>query len=62
MTDNFYLMSAKDSTVAIANFIELHPELRTQVMQIDPALFEKARAIKAEKTNNLRVTERVRPK
>jgi hypothetical protein len=51
----------KDSTLAIANFIELHPELRTQVMQIDPTIFEKANAIKAEKTTNLRVTERVRP-
>ena len=52
---------AKDSTVAIANFIDKHPELKTQVLQIDPSLFQKANVIRAEKVNRLRVNERIKP-
>ena len=40
---------AKDSTVAIANFVNSHPELKTQVLQIDPSLMQKAGDIKAER-------------
>jgi len=53
---------AKDSTVAIANFIEMHPELKTQVMQIDPSLFQKAKAIKAEKVSGVITTGKTIPK
>lgn len=42
---------SKDSTVAIANFIDQHPELKSQVMQIDPGLFQKANNIKRERSN-----------
>jgi hypothetical protein len=52
---------AKDSTVAIANFIQMHPELRTQVLQIDPSLIQKANAIKAEKLSRVRSAESARP-
>jgi hypothetical protein len=53
---------AKDSTVAIANFVEMHPELKTQVMQIDPAIFRKANAIKAEKSGRTAHTDAAIPR
>lgn len=38
----------KDSTVAVANFIEMRPALKTSVLKSDPSLFEKANIIRTQ--------------
>lgn len=47
---------AKDSTVAIANFIEMHPEIKSRVLEIDPGLIRKANAIKTDRLSRTKVT------
>lgn len=36
----------KDSTLSVANFIEMHPQIKAQIMVTDPGLFEKASRLK----------------
>lgn len=40
----------KDSVVAVANFIEANPELKSKVLQIDPTFLQKADVIKKQRT------------
>ncbi|HEV7334100.1 MAG TPA: hypothetical protein VGN63_23915 [Flavisolibacter sp.] len=49
----------KDSIVAVANFIEKNPTLKTQVQQIDPAFLPKADKIREERLLNKAVQQRV---
>lgn len=39
----------KDSIVAVANYIEKNPELKSRVQQIDPSIFDKATVFRAQK-------------
>ena len=39
----------KDSVLAVANYIEKNPAIKTQVMQIDPGLLDKAKIIRDQK-------------
>jgi hypothetical protein len=48
----------KDSIVAVANFVENTPELKTRMIQLDPTLFQKAENIKKEReTDKLKKVE-----
>lgn len=38
----------KDSTIAVANFFDLRPELKAKVLQTDPKLFDKANSFKKQ--------------
>lgn len=51
---------AKDSTVAIANFISRHPDLQAKVLQIDPAIMLKANAIRTERRAGILPADKVR--
>lgn len=42
----------KDSVVAVANFIESNPVLKTQLLQTDPTFLQKANVIKQERQLN----------
>ncbi len=42
----------KDSIVAVANYVEKNPELKTKVMQADPTLLQKAAVIKLDIQQN----------
>ncbi len=42
----------KDSIVAVANFIEQNPQLKTQVQQIDPSFLNKAKIIREQKQHD----------
>ena len=39
----------KDSVVAVANFVEKHPELKAKVQEMDPTFFQKADVLKEQK-------------
>jgi hypothetical protein len=39
----------KDSVVAVANFIEKNPAIKTQVLQINPGLLDEAKIIRNQK-------------
>jgi hypothetical protein len=50
----------QDSVIAVANFIEKNPELKTQVLQIDPGIFQKASTFKREKLVNKAAIQRIK--